>query len=69
MRGSIMVGALQSPGKAGGPSGFSLNVPNKEQMNAMRQQLSEALGEVLETLDQTTKKELHCLSNKQNDMY
>ncbi len=60
-----MVNAQQSPGK-----GFQdLKVPNQQQLNAMRQQLSEVMGEVLEHLDQTTKKELHCLSNKQNDMY
>lgn len=50
-------------------SDFKNNIPTKEQLHFLNQQLSEALQEVLDGLDHTQKKAQTYLSGKQNEMY
>lgn len=48
---------------------FKSNVPNREQLEFLNQQLTDTLKEVVENIDSVNKRALNYLSTKQNEMY
>lgn len=53
----------------GGLSDFKTQIPSREQLQFLNQQLSEALSEIVESVEHTQKRATSYIAGKQNDMY
>ncbi len=58
------ISPIQSTGGKNMLSDFKSNIPNKEQLNFLNSQLGEALSEIVENIDATSKRALNYLSTK-----